>query len=164
MNDSEVILNALQRERNDLHERIMQVDRIIKRIKGLDYNAEDIVPNVTQLPAEPVKAIEQAAFVFPKHANVKVQLLRVFDLLQVASKLSDVQSEYNRLIGNNNYKIRDNIRALHDAGLLKTMKTKGAGRSFLWVKNEWLIDGKLADKYKPEGFDLLHSPENITYE
>jgi hypothetical protein len=36
--DKEVILSALQRERDELHDKIMQVDRIIKKVKNVDYS------------------------------------------------------------------------------------------------------------------------------
>lgn len=38
--DSEIILSALQRERGELHNRIMQVDRIISRIRSIDYSPD----------------------------------------------------------------------------------------------------------------------------
>jgi hypothetical protein len=35
--DNEVMLTALRKEREELHQRIMQLDRIIKRIKTGEY-------------------------------------------------------------------------------------------------------------------------------
>lgn len=42
MNDTQVILMALQKERDELHEKIMQVDRIMSRIEGIGYTHDDI--------------------------------------------------------------------------------------------------------------------------
>lgn len=56
--DTEVILIALQKERDELHERIMQVDRIINRVKSIDYS-EAIEPiQGDNAPAQTRKEID----------------------------------------------------------------------------------------------------------
>lgn len=162
-NDTEVILDALRKEREEIHQKLMQIDRIIKRVKSFEYSG-DKPDNVKQLPKEAASAIETPAInLFPKSSDIKVLVLRVFDLLQIASKLKDVQEEYNRLSGNK-YNIREAMRTLNRAGLIKSVRNKEASRSILWVKGEWIENSQLIDKYKPDGFDLLHKPEDLIYE
>lgn len=159
--DTEVILNALQKERDELHDKIMQVDRIIKRVKSLEYNPDQQQP-VKELSNNDSKA-ELPLKLFSKQADIKVQILRVFDIIGKASKLGEIQKEYNQLSGNK-YPIREAVRTLHKAGLLKNIREQRLTRGYLWVKTAWLENGQLAEKYKPEGFDVLYAIENIIYE
>lgn len=156
-NDSEVMLMALSKERDLLHEQLMQVDRIIKKIKTGEYLSSD---NVTQIQLLPAKQIEPKPF--PMHANLKLQVLRVFGMINRAAKLKEIQKEYQKLTGFN-YELRDTVRSLHQSQLLYAIREKGAQRSILWVKKEWVENGVLLDAYKPDGFDLLYRPENLEY-
>ncbi len=158
MQDHEVMLIALSKERDLLHEQLMQVDRIIKKIKTGEYLAptEAITMDIT-----PVKHIEQSNS-FPVQANIKIQVLMIFDQLGQAAKLKDVQTAYTRHTGKN-FNLRESMRSLHNSKLLYNVKEKDANRSILWVKSEWIDNGQLLDKFKPEGFDLLYKADNIEF-
>jgi hypothetical protein len=159
--DTEIILLSLQKERDELHERILQVDRIIKRVKSIDYGGENLVPLYEEQPAAtPAPAELPKPVAFPKTIDIKIQVLRVFDIVGCAASLSQLQEEFSTISGNA-FKIRETVRSLYNVGLVKQIKYKYASRGFLWVKTEWLKDGVLQDKYKPVGFDLLHKPESL---
>lgn len=154
---------ALQRERADLHERILQVDRIISRVRSIDYNAEIQEQQNTPLHNEVKQTvIDKTNITFPKSADIKIQVLRVFDIVGQASELSKLQQEYISISGSN-YKIREAVRSLHASGIVKMLKYKNASRGFMWVKSEWIKDNALLDKYKPLGFDLLYTKENLMF-
>lgn len=166
MNDKEVILSALQRERDELHDKIMQVDRIIKRVKNVDYS-NDINSNSTnQLettiaitqPVVPSKPVSLST-----STDIKIQILRVFEILGKASKLSQIQGEFTKLTGSN-YNIRDVVRNLKQARILQMLKLIDSHRGILWVKKDWVRNGVLLDEYKPEGFDLFYQASNVIYE
>lgn len=164
MNDTDVILLALQKERDDLHNRILQVDRIINRVKSIDYR-DDIAVAGDKLQ-ERIEDSQQEdctkTVSFPKSADIKIQVLRVFDIVAKASSLSELQQEYTTITGSP-FKIRETVRSLQCAGIVKVMKYKNASRGFLWVKTDWINDGVLLDKYKPLGFDLLHKTDNLLF-
>lgn len=161
MNDIEIILKALQRERDDLHQQLMQVDRIIKRVKCGTYSEDDSpTPAPKQLEADlakaPIRTLTPAL-------DIKVQVLRALDVIGVASTLKQIQTEYSAMT-NNKMNVRETVRSLQKSTLLKLLKDRTTTRGFMWVKSEWLEDGILQDKYKPEGFDLLYKAENLIYE
>ena len=161
MNDIEIILKALQRERDDLHTQLMQVDRIIKRVKCGTYSQDDSPPPAPkQLTAEltkaPVRTLSPAL-------DIKVQVLRALEVLGVASTLKQIQTEYEAMT-KNKMNVRETVRSLQKSTLLKLLKDTTTTRGFMWIKTEWIQDGQLADKYKPEGFDLLYKPDNLIYE
>ncbi|MBI5857404.1 MAG: hypothetical protein HZB42_07110 [Sphingobacteriales bacterium] len=163
MNDKEVILAAMQRERDELHDKIMQVDRIIKRIKNVDYSNEISGDNTKQLETtiaskEPVKPVSIST-----STDVKVQILRIFEILGKASKLSQIQNEFTKLTGSR-YKIRDVVRGLQQSKILQMLKLIDSHRGILWVKKDWVRNGQLMDEYKPEGFDLFYQASNVIYE
>lgn len=161
-NDLEVIVMALRKEREELHQKLMQIDRIIKRVQGQGYETIEPVREL-QGDNDQNKALEQPSTYFPKTADIKVQVLRVFDIVGHAARLRELQDEYNKVSGNK-YNIREVVRSLQAAGLLKIMKQQNAIRGSLWVKSAWVENGQLIDKYKPEGFDLLYPNTNITFE
>ncbi len=163
MNDKEVILTALQRERDELHDKIMQVDRIIKKVKNVDYSSDIINDSPKQLEAtiasnQPVKPISLST-----STDIKVQILRVFEILGRASKLSEIQVEFTKLTGSN-YRVRDVVRGLKQSKILLMLKLIDSHRGILWVKKDWVRNGVLLDEYKPEGFDLFYQPSNVIYE
>lgn len=158
--DTEVIISALRKERDELHNRLMQIDRIIDRVKSLEYD-----PEIVQLPVKEIadnKDDKQFA-VFANKADIRVQVLMVFDLIKQVAKLKDIQAKYSQISGNK-YNIRETVRTLHKAGLLRLLKQKGTDRGFMWIKADWLVNGQLADQYKPEGFDILYKPETLIFE
>lgn len=159
MNDIDVMLIALKKEREIAHERVLQLDRIIKRIKEGKYsNDKDEAANEITPARQP--AIFNQSF---KTADIKVQILRVFDVIGKASKLQAIQDEFNRLT-ESSYNIRDTVRSLQNSKKLKMIKEAGASRGFLWAKAEWIDNDRLLDEYKPEGFDLLYRADNLIFE
>ena len=162
--DREVILKSLTREREELHEQLMQMDRIIKRVKGSNYSNGEAAPILTapvkQLAADNTPITLSAT---PQPVDIRIAILRVFDLLGKASKLKEIQEEYNKVSGHP-YNIRENVRSLYKALLLKEMKDRTVPRSVYWVKADWIEHGQLGDNYKPTGFDLFHKSENIYFE
>jgi len=162
--DEEVMVRALRKEREVLHEKLMQIDRIIKRVKAGDYVAfappkdretegNNTIPSVLDFPSNE----------FPKQADIKIQVIKIFDAIGQAARLGELQKKYLELSGSN-YDIRETVRALHRARLLRMIRVKDATRGMFWVKVEWLENGQLLDEHKPVGFDLIYKPENITYE
>lgn len=165
MNDKEVILSALQRERDELHDKIMQVDRIIKKVKSVDYSNDNNGENkqlettiAVKQPVVPVKPVSLST-----STDIKVQILRVFEILGKASKLSQIQQEFTKLTGSN-YNVRDVVRGLKQSKILLMLKLIDSHRGILWVKKDWVRNGVLLDEYKPEGFDLFYQPSNLIYE
>lgn len=154
-NDTDIIIIALKKERDVLHQKIMQLDRIMKQVKEGKY--------LTPPTIEQSKDVKPVRVEFPQKADLKVQILMVFDILKKAVKLNDVQDEYDKLNGHH-YPVRDTMRSLQNSKLIVMIKEKGASRGFLWAKSEWIENGHLADQYKPEGFDLLYKPDNLIYE
>jgi hypothetical protein len=97
MNDIDVIIRALSKEREDLHQQLMQLDRIINKVKTGNYEGQIETPEPIKLDAPKVPAITPK--VFADSGNIKVQVLRIFDVIGVACKLRDVQTEYAKLTG-----------------------------------------------------------------
>lgn len=162
LSDKEVILLALQKERDDLHERILQVDRIMSRVRGIEYNMEAQTDAPKPLDTPKQTTDRDKEITFPKSADIKIQVLRVFDIVGQAAELSKLQQEYTSISGSN-YKIREAVRSLHSSGIVKMLKYKNASRGFMWVKSEWIKDNALLDKHKPLGFDLLYTKENLMF-
>lgn len=160
MTDIEVILKALQKERDGLHEQIMQLDRIIKRVKTGTYSDEPriVEPPKLQVSVAPVKKTP-----LPSGTVLKVQVLRAMDVLNVASSLSQIQAEFTAMTENKT-NIRETLRSLQKSTLVKMVKAEAATRGFLWVKSEWIEDNRLLDEHKPEGFNILYKEESIIFE
>jgi len=157
-NDLEVILSALGKERQQLHEKLMQMDRIIKKIRtGSSYSNDKVIE---------VKDSEQKTIAapnpFPKDVDIKVQILQVMDIVKKAVKLKDIQSHYFRLSGNS-YNIREAVRSLNRTGLLKMLRVRTSDRGVLWVKTEWIENHELMNEYKPLGYDVIYKPENMEF-
>lgn len=161
--DKEVILNTLQRERDELHEKILQVDRIIKKVKGLEYGLVDEQEEILKIDTKPTKHNVLPVNSFNNRADLKVQVLSVLDLIGKAAKMKDLQAEYHRISGNA-YSIREAVRSLNRQRIILMMRQKDAMRGVLWVRKEWLLNGVLMDEYKPEGFDVFYQPSNLIYE
>lgn len=156
-NDSEVMLMALSKERDELHDKLMHVDRIIKKIKDGDYfGTGDII----RIEAKPVVIPNRIQF--PKHTDTKIVVLKAIDNIGQVASLRQIQDEYEKISGNK-INIRDNIRSLNNSGLILMMKEKTASRGVYWVKKEWIENGEVLDQHKPEGFDLLYKPDNLLF-
>jgi hypothetical protein len=160
MKDEELMLAALGKERQQLHDKIMHIDRLIKKIRNGEYTTD---ANVISIDTPAIAAIPVSSPIFPKNAELKIQILRVFDFIGKASKLQDIQTEYDKL-NEGHYPLRDTIRSLQGSKLLVMIKLKNAARGFLWVKRDWIENGQLLPEYKPEGFDMLYKAENLIFE
>jgi hypothetical protein len=162
--DADVIISALQKERDALHNQIMQIDRIIKRVKSLEYSPDGDIsqPKEISQQSTPIPATQPAKSL-PRKSDIKVLILRAFDILGKASTLAEIQAEFNQINGSN-YNIKEVVRAMKNAGFIKIIRQKNSTRGFLWVKADWIINGQIADNYKTDGFDVLYKPENLVYE
>jgi hypothetical protein len=161
--DKEVILNTLQRERDELHEKIMQVDRIIKKIKALNYDATDSMDEPLRIDVKPADKRIIPLNTFNKTTDIKIQVLSILDSIGKAAKLKDLQIEYHRISGKA-FNIREAVRSLNRQRIILMMRQSDAIRGVLWVRKEWLLNGVLMDEFKPEGFDLFYQPSNLIYE
>jgi hypothetical protein len=159
MNDDEVMLMALSKEREQLHGQLMQVDRIIKKIKSGEYMGYSNAVTLQIAAKEPTVSQRIA---FPKTTDTKVLVLRAFDNLCQVASLRQVQEEYNKISGNTQ-NIRETMRSLNKAKLVLMMKAKNADRGMFWVKKEWLNNGAVLDEYKPEGFDILYKSDDLLF-
>lgn len=160
-NDLEVILSALGKERAQLHEKLMQMDRIIKKIRSGNYSNNTPNENMLVLAAK-VNEQKTIGNAIASTTDLKVQILLVMDDLKKASKLKDVQSHYFKLT-RNSYNIRETLRSLNRSGLLKMLRERTSGRGVLWIKTEWIENQLLKEEYKPMGFDVIYRPDNIEF-
>lgn len=163
MNDTQVILMALQKERDELHNKIMQVDRIMSRIEGIGYTDNEGKQPVKEIAANTSNEDKQLPDVFTNATDIKVQVLMIFDIVKKAAKLKDLQAEFFRLTGKT-YNIREAIRTLNRARIVRMIKLKDSQRGVYWIKDEWIENGHLKDEFKPEGFDLFYKAGNLIYE
>ena len=103
---------------------------------------------------------------FSLKADLKMQVLKVIDALGVASKLKYIREKPFELT-NERHNIWVTLRTLNKHKLLKLLQPKGKEtiRGVYWVKTEWLEDseGRLKDKQKFEGFELLFTDEQIKF-
>lgn len=157
MKDDEIMLIALSKERELLHEQLLHIDRVIKKIKTGEYFGSG---DVIRLDVTP-KSIPQR-IAFPKHTDTKVIVLKAMDNLGQVASLRQIQEEYNKLSGNT-MNIREAVRSLNNSKLVLLMKEKNGQRGSFWLKKEWLNNGILLDEHKPEGFDLLYKSDNIVF-
>lgn len=98
----------------------------------------------------------------PVDAPIGIQILTILDIKRKASKLKDIQDEFNRLTGKS-FNIRQSIRTLNTNGKVKLMREKGASRGNYWVRSEWVDNGVLLDEYKFDGFDKYYKAEDLDY-
>jgi hypothetical protein len=156
----EMILKGLNRDRAEIIAKLSDIDKVIKKVKTGNLNFTQSVVEDT----ENIEHIKQKSFIFPQKAGLKVQVLSIFDLIGKACKIRDIQTEFNALTGSN-INIRETLRTLNKAELIKLMKDKNEFRGYFWVKTDWLQDnGKtLKDEHKFEGFDMLYKADNLEY-
>jgi hypothetical protein len=160
--DKDVILNALQRERDELHEKIMQIDRIIGRVRKLDNTNDGLDGPVKQLAISKPQQNTPVKFL-ANTKDIKVLVIKVFDIVGKASSLKDLQHEYYKLT-NSPYPIRETIRGLNRSKVLLMVRIKYSYRGVLWARANWVENGRLLDEYKPEGFDDLYKEDELIYE
>ncbi|MBS1917466.1 MAG: hypothetical protein JST87_14400 [Bacteroidetes bacterium] len=162
--DSEMMLQALRKEREIVHERLMQIDRIIKRIRtGKLLNEESLGDAGIVVDAPQITNAIAPLNEFPKNADIKVQIIRVFELHRKAAKLKELQNIYNKL-NETHYNIREPLRSLHRSRIVRMIREKDASRGIFWVKSEWIENEQLLDEFKPDGFDMLYKADNLEYE
>lgn len=160
--DIELIVNSLNRERNDLLLKVAEIDKVIKRIK---YGGLNLGLNKAIGDEEPTNTIAetQDTQAFPVKAELKVQAIKIMDMLGVASKLSDIRDKYHEITGLN-VNFRETLRNLNRHDILKLLQPKGNLRGLYWIKSEWLDEqGNLKNQHKFNGFELLFTDDMIEY-
>lgn len=160
--DIELIISSLTKDKRELLDKINEIDKVIKRIKYGNLNLGLNKGNKAENTITDIEIIEQPQ-AFPMKADLKVQVIRIFDLLGEAVKLKDVQDKYRELTGIR-HNLREVLRNLNKHDILKLLQPKGNIRGLYWVKSEWLEDnGRLKDKHRFEGFDLLFTDDMIEF-
>jgi hypothetical protein len=161
-NEIELVITSLNKQRNELLNEVAEIDKVIKKIKygglnlGLSKGIKDNIP-------QPDKATTQQPEAFPIKAELRVQALKVLDLLGVASKLSEIRDKYHEITGLN-VNFRETLRTLNKHDLLKLLQPKGNIRGLYWVKTEWIDDeGNLKEQHKFHGFELLFTDDMIEF-
>src|SRR5690242_9913599 len=117
-----MVLNSLNKEKRELLDKVGEIDKVIKRIKygnlklGLsqgiaidETNNEDTKPQGTQG--------------FPLKADLKVQIIKIFDMIGVACRLKDVQDKHKELTGIY-HNLRESLRNLNKHEILKLIQPK----------------------------------------
>lgn len=160
--ETQLILNSLGKDRKELADKLSEIDKLIKKIRYGNVNlgaSKGMKENITDEigTTEEVKP-------FPLKADLKVQVIKILNILGEASKLNAVQEKYKELTGYQ-ANLRETLRNLNKHQILKLLQPKNHVRGLYWVKTEWLEDNetKLQDKYKFEGFDLLFSDDMVEY-
>lgn len=158
----QMVLNSLNKDKREMLDKVNEIDKLIKRIK---YGNQTLGLS-KGLPVESVAANDnesQRDTVFPLKSELKVQVIKIFDIVGVACKLKDVQDKYKEFTGMY-VNLRETLRNLNKHDILKLMQPKGTMRGLYWIKAEWLDeDGKLREQYKFDGFDLLYIDEMIEF-
>lgn len=161
-NDIQLVLDSLTKDKRELLDKVNEIDKLIKKIKygnlnlGLNKVVKNDAPNIDDDTTQQSQA-------FPLKAELKVQVIKVMDILGQASKLNTIQDKYKELTGIH-HNLRETLRNLNKHDILKLLQHKGTIRGLYWIKSEWLDEeGKLKEQYKFEGFDLLFSDENIEF-
>lgn len=158
----QMVLDSLTKDKRELLDKVNEIDKVIKKIKygNLSLGLNKVVSKETNVDVSNESKQEQA---FPMKSELKVQIIKIFDILGVACKLKDVQEKYKEFTGFY-MNLRETLRNLNKHEILKLMQPKGTMRGLYWVKSEWLDEeGKLKEQYKFEGFDLLYTDEMIEF-
>jgi hypothetical protein len=158
----QIVIDSLNKDKRELLDKVNELDKLIKRIKYGNQNLglSKGMP-VELLDEESNKDVQLRPF--PLKSELKVQVIRIFDILGVACKLNDVQDKLKEFTGFY-VNLRETLRNLNKHEILKLMQPKGTMRGLYWVKAEWLDnEGKLKEQYKFEGFDLLYTDDMIEF-
>jgi hypothetical protein len=163
--DIEMILSSLNKDKRELLDKVNAIDKLIKRIKYGNLNLG--LSKVKQIDNgfTDVEVIEQTPKpqAFPLKSDLKIQAIKIMDMLGVACKLNDVTAKYKEITGLT-VNFRETLRTLKKHDILKLLYPKGNMRSMYWIKSEWLDnDGRLKDNHKFEGFDLLYTDDMIEF-
>lgn len=160
--DTQLILNSLNKDRKELADKLGAIDKLIKKIK---YGSVNLGSNRTIKAATDNDSVEVSEHLspFPLKAELKVQVIKIMDILGEACKLKAIQDKYKELTGVH-VNLREVVRNLNRHEILKLIIPKNSIRGLYWIKTEWMDDnGRLKDTHKFEGFDLLFSDEMIEF-
>ena len=161
--EQQLILNSLNKDRKELSEQLSAIDKLIKKIKygSLNLGGNRVLKQGNDESNDEVSGQDSP---FPLKAELKVQVIKIFDILGEASKLNAIQDKYKELTGHH-VNLRETLRNLNRHQILKLLQPKNLLRGLYWVKTEWLEDNetKLKEKHKFEGFDLLFTDDLIEF-
>lgn len=164
--DIQLVLDSLNKDKRELLSKVNDLDKLIKRIKYGNQNLGLIKGTKGSKLINDANELDevQQQPTFPMKADLKVQAIKIMDLIGVACKLSDVRDKYKELTGHT-VNLRETLRNLNKHEILKLIQPKGTMRGLYWVKAEWLEDNgtRLQDKHKFEGFDLLYTDDMIDF-
>ena len=94
----QLVIDSLNKDKRELLDKVNELDKLIKRIKygnlnlGLSKGMQ-----VGTLNVESNKEVQLQSF--PMKSELKVQIIKIFDILGVACKLKDMQEKYKELRG-----------------------------------------------------------------
>ena len=134
--DIELVLNSLNKERKEHLDKVNDIDKLIKKIKYGNLNLGLTKGNKADT-LELNDDTKQQPQAFPLKADLKVQAIKIMDLLGVASKLKDIRDKYHEITGMN-VNLRETLRNLNKHEIIKILQPKGNIRGLYWVKTEWL--------------------------
>lgn len=161
-NDVTLILNSLNKDKKELMDKVNEIDKLIKRIKYGNMNFGGTKGAKPEKDNDNI-ALSESPAAFPLKAELKVQVIKVMDILGVASKLNEVAAKYHEITGFH-VNLRETMRNLNKHEILKLLQPKNSIRGLYWVKAEWLDeDNHLKPQHKFEGFDLLFTDEQIEF-
>jgi hypothetical protein len=110
--DIELILSSLNKDKRELLDKVNEIDKLIKRLKYGNLNLGLNKVAKIDSPFTDIEVIEQPKG-FPMKADLKVQVIKIFDILGQAVKLKDVQVKYKELTGIN-HNLRETMRNLNN--------------------------------------------------
>ncbi|HRH48929.1 MAG TPA: hypothetical protein PLP23_09260 [Panacibacter sp.] len=161
-NDVQIIINSLTKEKKELTDRVNEIDKIIKRIRYGNMSFGGVKGKPVEQESD-IIALSDTPQAFPLKADLKVQAIKVLDILGVASKLSDIRDKYHEITGQH-VNLRETLRTLNKHDILKLLQPKNGIRGLYWVKAEWIDENNcLKPQYKFEGFDLLFTDDMIDF-
>src|SRR6218665_1039865 len=107
----EIVLNSLNKERKEHLDKLNEIDKLIKKIKYGNLNlglskGNNTIPDIVESDTT------QQPQAFPLKADLKVQAIKIMDLLGVASKLADIRNKYHEITGTN-VNFRETLRNLN---------------------------------------------------
>lgn len=161
--DIQIVLDSLSKDKRELLDKVNDIDKLIKKIKYGNLNLGLIKGTRIENSITDIEVIEQPK-AFPMKADLKVQVIKIFDIIGEACKLSDVMDKYKEITGIH-HNFRETLRNLNKHDILKLIQPKGTQRGLYWIKTEWLDENgtRLKDKHKFEGFDLLYTDDMIEF-
>lgn len=161
--EQQIMIDALQVQRDKLARELATIDKVIKKVKIGDRIASNSETGAIEQPVRP--DVKPSNYIFPANADIKVQLLSLLEMKKKPVKTKELQTDYNKYSGHT-YSVRESLRSMQKSGIVALLKLKGATRGFLWVKRDWIdpTNNQLMDEYKFQDFDMLYTPENIEFE